>query len=38
MLHAQTPAEKLQILSQALNLSPQQKMQLLPILEAERRK
>ena len=35
MLYAQTPAEKLQMLSQALNLSPQQKTQLLPILEAE---
>ena len=35
MLHAQTPAEKLQTLSQALNLSPSQKTQLLPILEAE---
>ena len=35
VLHAQTPAEKLQMLSQALNLSPQQKTQLLPILEAE---
>lgn len=34
-LQAQTPAEKLQQLSQALNLSPQQKTQLLPILEAE---
>jgi hypothetical protein len=34
-LQAQTPAEKLQILSQTLNLSPQQKTQLLPILEAE---
>lgn len=32
---AQTPAEKLQRLSQALNLSPQQKTALLPILEAE---
>jgi hypothetical protein len=35
ILQAQTPAEKLQTLSQALNLSPQQKTQLLPILEAE---
>src|SRR5438093_480181 len=35
VLHTQTPAEKLQMLSQALNLSPQQKTQLLPILEAE---
>jgi hypothetical protein len=34
-LQAQTPAEKLQQLSQVLNLSPQQKTQLLPILEAE---
>jgi hypothetical protein len=34
-LQAQTPAEKLQRLSQALNLSPGQKSQLLPILEAE---
>ena len=32
---AQTPAEKLQGISQALNLSPQQKTQLLPILKAE---
>jgi len=32
---AQTPAEKLQILSQELNLSPQQKRELLPILEQE---
>lgn len=35
MLQAQTPAEKLQELSQALHLSPAQKSQLLPILEAE---
>jgi hypothetical protein len=34
-LQAQTPVEKLQRLSQALNLSPQQKTQLLPILEGE---
>jgi hypothetical protein len=34
-LQAQTPAEKLQHLSQALDLSPTQKAQLLPILEAE---
>jgi len=34
-LQAQTPAEKLQELSQALHLSPAQKSQLLPILEAE---
>jgi hypothetical protein len=34
-LQAQTPAEKLQHLSQVLNLSPQQKTQLLPVLEAE---
>lgn len=34
-LQAQTPAAKLQTLSQALNLSPSQKTQLLPILEAE---
>ena len=34
-LQAQTPLEKLQMLSQALNLSPQQKTQLLPILQAE---
>jgi hypothetical protein len=32
---AQTPAETLQSISQALNLSPQQKTQLLPILKAE---
>jgi len=31
----QSPAEKLQHLSQVLNLSPQQKSQLAPILEAE---
>src|SRR5208282_5983023 len=35
MLQAQTPAEKLQELSQALHLNPAQKSQLLPILEAE---
>ena len=35
MLHAQTPAQKLERLSQALNLSPQQKVALLPILRAE---
>jgi len=34
-LQAQTPAEKFERLSQALNLTPQQKTQLLPILEAE---
>ena len=34
-LQAQTPAEKFERLSQVLNLSPQQKIQLLPILEAE---
>ena len=34
-LQAQTPAEKFEHLSQVLNLSPQQKTQLLPILEAE---
>src|SRR5215469_6725964 len=34
-LLAQTPAEKLQQLSQVLNLSPQQKGELLPILEQE---
>ena len=34
-LRAQTPAEKLQSLSQVLNLSPQQKTQLMPILKAE---
>ena len=34
-LVAQTPAEKLQSISQVLNLSPQQKDQLLPILKAE---
>lgn len=34
-LQAQTPAEKLQRLSQALNLSPEQKSQLLPILQEE---
>lgn len=32
---AQTPAEKLQHLSQVLNLSPEQKSELLPILEQE---
>jgi hypothetical protein len=32
---AQTPAEKLQHLSQVLNLSPEQKSELLPILEHE---
>lgn len=35
MLQAQTPAEKLQSISQVLALTPQQKSQLLPILEAE---
>jgi len=34
-LFAQTPAQKLQELSQTLNLSAQQKGQLLPILEQE---
>lgn len=34
-LHAQTPAQKLERLSQVLNLSPQQKVALLPILQAE---
>jgi len=34
-LQAQTPAEKLQRLSEVLNLSPQQKIALLPILQAE---
>src|SRR5215467_2572609 len=34
-LVAQTPAQKLQHLSQVLNLSPQQKGELLPILEQE---
>jgi hypothetical protein len=34
-LQAQTPAQKLQQLSSALNLSPAQKTQLSPILEAE---
>ena len=34
-LQAQTPAEKLERLSQVLNLSPQQKVALLPILQAE---
>jgi hypothetical protein len=34
-LQAQTPAEKLQSLSQVLHLSPQQETQLLPILKAE---
>jgi len=34
-LLAQTPAQKLQQLSQVLNLSPQQKGELLPILEQE---
>lgn len=32
---AQTPEEKLQRLSQVLGLSPQQKSQLLPVLQAE---
>jgi len=34
-LQAQTPAQKLQQLSQVLNLSPAQQEQLLPILQAE---
>lgn len=34
-LQAQTPAQKLQHLSQVLNLSPQQKGEMLPILEQE---
>src|SRR5215469_5025102 len=34
-LQAQTPAQKLQQLSQVLNLSPQQKGEMLPILEQE---
>lgn len=34
-LQAQSPAQKLQQLSQALGLSPVQKEQLLPILEVE---
>lgn len=34
-LLAQTPAEKLQSLSQTLNLTPQQKMDMLPILKQE---
>jgi len=34
-LQAQTPAEKLERLAQVLNLSPQQKVALLPILQAE---
>jgi hypothetical protein len=34
-LQAQTPAQKLERLSQVLNLSPQQKVALLPILQAE---
>jgi hypothetical protein len=34
-LQAQGPAEKLQRLSQVLNLTPEQKTQLLPILKAE---
>ena len=34
-LIAQAPAEKLQQLSQALNLSPEQKSELLPILKAD---
>lgn len=32
---AQTPAQKLEHLSQVLNLSPEQKSELLPVLEAE---
>lgn len=34
-LQAQTPAQKLEELSQVLHLNPQQKSQLLPILQAE---
>lgn len=34
-LQAQAPAQKLEELSQVLHLNPQQKSQLLPILEAE---
>jgi periplasmic protein CpxP/Spy len=34
-VQAQTPAQKLQRLSQVLNLSPQQKGEMLPILEEE---
>lgn len=34
-VQAQTPVQKLQQLSQALNLSPEQKGQMLPILEQE---
>jgi len=32
---AQGPADKLELISKALNLTPQQKTQLLPILKAE---